>query len=119
MAHALAHPFQLVETLYTSALIQRYRREWQTVRAYTEAMLALATEHGFARHVALGTLFRGMVLAGQVVRGRIDAVYEEQTADGESGFLVVDWKTSRSPTADPCGNRGSVMAGSRLTGPGW
>jgi DNA helicase-2/ATP-dependent DNA helicase PcrA len=31
-----------------------------------------------------------------VVRGRIDAVYD----DGED-FLVVDWKTSRSHTADP------------------
>ena len=38
-----------------------------------------------------------LVLAGQVVRGRIDAVYAE--ADG--GFLLVDWKTSRSETADP------------------
>jgi DNA helicase-2/ATP-dependent DNA helicase PcrA len=37
-----------------------------------------------------------LVLAGQVVRGRIDAVY----SDGE-GFLVVDWKTNRSATADP------------------
>jgi DNA helicase-2/ATP-dependent DNA helicase PcrA len=38
-----------------------------------------------------------LVLAGQVVRGRIDAVYAE--ADG--GWLVVDWKTNRSQTADP------------------
>ena len=37
-----------------------------------------------------------LVLAGQVVRGRIDAVY----ADGD-GFLVVDWKTNRAETADP------------------
>jgi DNA helicase-2/ATP-dependent DNA helicase PcrA len=37
-----------------------------------------------------------LVLAGQVVRGRIDAVY----ADGE-GYLVVDWKTNRSASADP------------------
>ena len=37
-----------------------------------------------------------LVLAGQVVRGRIDAVY----ADG-AGFLVVDWKTNRAETADP------------------
>ncbi|MEP7089567.1 MAG: ATP-dependent DNA helicase, partial [Nocardioidaceae bacterium] len=37
-----------------------------------------------------------LVLAGQVVRGRIDAVY----ADGD-GFLVVDWKTNRARTADP------------------
>jgi DNA helicase II / ATP-dependent DNA helicase PcrA len=38
-----------------------------------------------------------LVLAGQVVRGRIDAVY----ADGPDGFLVVDWKTNRAQTADP------------------
>jgi len=36
-----------------------------------------------------------LVLAGQVVRGRIDAVYEEP-----EGFLVVDWKTNRAATAD-------------------
>lgn len=38
-----------------------------------------------------------LVLAGQVVRGRVDAVYREP--DGT--FLVVDWKTNRAPTADP------------------
>jgi DNA helicase II / ATP-dependent DNA helicase PcrA len=37
-----------------------------------------------------------LVLAGQVVRGRIDAVY----ADGD-GILLVDWKTNREQTADP------------------
>jgi DNA helicase II / ATP-dependent DNA helicase PcrA len=37
-----------------------------------------------------------LVLGGQVVRGRIDAVYETPT-----GFLVVDWKTSRRQSADP------------------
>lgn len=37
-----------------------------------------------------------LVLGGQVVRGRIDAVY---ATDG--GFLVVDWKTNQRQTADP------------------
>ena len=37
-----------------------------------------------------------LVLGGQVVRGRIDAVY----VDGD-GYLLVDWKTNRSATADP------------------
>ncbi len=37
-----------------------------------------------------------LVLGGQVVRGRIDAVYETST-----GFLVVDWKTNQRQTADP------------------
>ncbi len=37
-----------------------------------------------------------LVLGGQVVRGRIDAVYQ----DGD-GFLLVDWKTNRVQDADP------------------
>ncbi|HEU4812204.1 MAG TPA: UvrD-helicase domain-containing protein [Nocardioides sp.] len=37
-----------------------------------------------------------LVLGGQVVRGRIDAVYQEG-----SDFLLVDWKTNRAATADP------------------
>ncbi|HET6624750.1 MAG TPA: UvrD-helicase domain-containing protein [Nocardioidaceae bacterium] len=37
-----------------------------------------------------------LVLGGQVVRGRIDAVYAT-----ERGFLVVDWKTNKEQTADP------------------
>jgi predicted ATPase len=65
IAHALAHPFVLVDTLHMGAVIQRYRREWQTVQAHAEAMLTLATEHRFARFMALGTLFRGKALAGQ------------------------------------------------------
>jgi ATP-dependent DNA helicase UvrD/PcrA len=39
-----------------------------------------------------------LVLDGQVVRGRIDAVYAEPGPEG--GFLVVDWKTSRRDDAD-------------------
>lgn len=38
-----------------------------------------------------------LVLDGQVVRGRIDAVYDEPGG----GYLVVDWKTNRSASADP------------------
>ena len=38
-----------------------------------------------------------LVLDGQVVRGRIDAVYTED----DGGFLVVDWKTNQQQSADP------------------
>jgi DNA helicase-2/ATP-dependent DNA helicase PcrA len=54
---------------------------------------------GERRPVAVEPPF-ALVLAGQVVRGRIDAVYTEPV-DGQQGFLVVDWKTSRAQTADP------------------
>ena len=48
-----------------SARLHARRREWQTAQAHAEALLALATEHGFARYVALGTFFRGWALAAQ------------------------------------------------------
>ena len=38
-----------------------------------------------------------VVLQGQVVRGRIDAVFTED----DGGVLIVDWKTNRAHTADP------------------
>ncbi|MEU0270219.1 ATP-dependent DNA helicase [Nocardioides sp. NPDC006303] len=38
-----------------------------------------------------------IVLAGQVVRGRIDAVYQEP----DGSFLIVDWKTNQTQNADP------------------
>jgi DNA helicase-2/ATP-dependent DNA helicase PcrA len=41
-----------------------------------------------------------IVLAGQQVVGRIDAVFATETPDGP-GFEVVDWKTSRRVDADP------------------
>jgi DNA helicase-2/ATP-dependent DNA helicase PcrA len=41
-----------------------------------------------------------LAIAGRVVRGRIDAVYKE--GDGETAtYEIVDWKTSRTRTADP------------------
>lgn len=42
-----------------------------------------------------------LVLGGQVIRGRIDAVYADRHADGSEGFLVIDWKTNKAENADP------------------
>ncbi|MFE7562240.1 UvrD-helicase domain-containing protein [Kitasatospora sp. NPDC057500] len=46
-----------------------------------------------------------LVLAGRVVRGRIDAVYRDgddgSEIGGASRYEVVDWKTHREETADP------------------
>ena len=53
-----------------------------------------------------------LVLAGQVVRGRIDAVYAEP--DGR--WLVIDWKTSRRQTADPLQLALYRLAWAELTG---
>ncbi|MBO9521626.1 MAG: ATP-dependent helicase [Nocardioidaceae bacterium] len=67
------------------------------------AALAEAFERGpFADRVphAVEAPF-ALVLAGQVVRGRIDAVYAEPGPDGSQGWLVVDWKTGHESHADP------------------
>jgi DNA helicase-2/ATP-dependent DNA helicase PcrA len=56
-----------------------------------------------------------LVLAGQVVRGRIDAVYAEDV-EGERGFVVVDWKTNRTATADPLQLALYRLAWAELTG---
>jgi DNA helicase-2/ATP-dependent DNA helicase PcrA len=53
-----------------------------------------------------------LVLDGQVVRGRIDAVY----AEPDGGYLIVDWKTSRTLTADPLQLAIYRVAWAELTG---
>jgi DNA helicase-2/ATP-dependent DNA helicase PcrA len=56
-----------------------------------------------------------LVLAAQVVRGRIDAVYTERV-DGADGYLLVDWKTNRSANADPLQLAIYRVAWAELTG---
>ncbi|MHA5050897.1 ATP-dependent helicase [Streptomyces sp. SD15] len=41
-----------------------------------------------------------LAIAGRVVRGRIDAVYQEDDGSGPT-YEIVDWKTGRTRTADP------------------
>jgi predicted ATPase len=65
LAHALAHPYGLANTLYLSCILHNNRREWPTVQTHAEAMLALATEHGFTRYAAAGAWWRGSALAAQ------------------------------------------------------
>jgi predicted ATPase len=64
-AHALERPYSLGFTLFQSARFYFYRREWQTAQAHAEAVLALATEHGFVLYAAVGAFFRGLALAAQ------------------------------------------------------
>ena len=114
LAHALAHPFVLVDALYGSALLQRYRREWQTVQAHTEAMLALATEHGFARNVALGVLFRGMALAAQGQRAAGLAQMQQGLAAYRATGSAVGMSGHLAQLAEAYGQVGQVDEGMPL-----
>ena len=42
-----------------------------------------------------------LALGGRVIRGRIDAVYQVVRPDGSRGYDVIDWKTTRTESADP------------------
>ncbi|MEO6606573.1 MAG: UvrD-helicase domain-containing protein [Aeromicrobium sp.] len=57
-------------------------------------------EYGQRNPYAIEAPF-SIVLAGQQVIGRIDAVFATTLDDGRSGFEVVDWKTNKKATADP------------------
>jgi predicted ATPase len=65
LARELAHPYSLAYALMFAAVVSRLRREWSAVQAHAEALLALATEQGFAFWEATGTMLRGAALAAQ------------------------------------------------------
>ena len=62
-----------------------------------DAMIAAFEQGPFADRAphAVEAAFT-LVLGGQVVRGRIDAVYTD-----DDGFLLVDWKTGAVASTDP------------------
>jgi predicted ATPase len=65
LAHGLSHPFSLAHTLFFVVTVHAWRREWDVAQTHAEALLALATEMGFAQYVARGTYLRGWALAMQ------------------------------------------------------
>lgn len=59
-----------------------------------------AGPYGDRSPVAIEAPF-SLVLAGQQIVGRIDAVFRSVDPEGRDQWEVVDWKTNRSATADP------------------
>ena len=54
------------------------------------------------------------VVDGIAVRGRIDAVFEEVTPDGEAGWVVVDWKTGAPASGARAAARALQLSAYRL-----
>jgi DNA-binding winged helix-turn-helix (wHTH) protein/predicted ATPase len=63
LARELARPAALATILSWAAWLHLYRREGPWAQERAEACITLATEHGFAARVALGTIMRGWALA--------------------------------------------------------
>jgi predicted ATPase len=64
-AEALAHPHILASTLVIAAHVHQLRQEVRTTQAHAEAVITLATEHGFLFWLAEATIFVGWAQAEQ------------------------------------------------------
>jgi len=65
LAQTLAHPYSMAAALNRAAFLGQFCRESRATREWAEAAVGIATEHGFPRHAALGTLLRGWALVRQ------------------------------------------------------
>jgi DNA-binding NtrC family response regulator/predicted ATPase/class 3 adenylate cyclase len=64
-AQELRHPFSLASALFWTALLAQCCQDAPVVYERAEALMALATEHGFAQRVASGMVLCGWALAAQ------------------------------------------------------
>jgi transposase len=78
LAQELAHPYSLGLARHYAASLHHHRRETMAVQAQAEALLTLATSHGFPLWAGFGTCWRGWALAlqGQVA-ACLGAIYHD------------------------------------------
>src|SRR5262249_32916296 len=77
LAHELAHPFSLAAARGWAAFVHQFCRDVPAVYEQAEATVMLSTAQGFPQWAAIGTIFRGWVLAMQ--------------GQGEEGLAQVRW----------------------------
>ena len=65
LAEALAHPHILASALVIATHVHQLQQEVRTTQAHAEAVVTLATEHGFPFWLAEATIFVGWALAEQ------------------------------------------------------
>jgi class 3 adenylate cyclase/predicted ATPase/DNA-binding winged helix-turn-helix (wHTH) protein len=65
LAQELSHSYSLCFALHFASTLFAWRREMQLVQEKSEAVIALANEHGFARWLAGGNARRGWALVEQ------------------------------------------------------
>jgi predicted ATPase len=111
MARELQHPYSLAVALGWAAWLHQHRREWWLVQERAEAVVALATAHGFALWAAQGTVLRGWALAmqGQGAAG-IARIRQGLTAlEGTGTMLMRPYFLAL--LAEAYGKAGQVAAG--------
>jgi predicted ATPase len=89
LAYELEHPFNLMNAFTYRAGFHRRRQEFEDAEAAEERVRAIAAEHGFAQHTAVGTIFRGIrcIQHGQLEAGKA-LVHRGMTAYRATGAVV-------------------------------
>jgi predicted ATPase len=65
LAQTLAHPSSMAVALNRGAFVGQFCQESRVAREWAETAVGIATEQGFPRYAALGTVLRGWALARQ------------------------------------------------------
>jgi predicted ATPase len=115
LAHSLAHPHSLVFALAFTAVLHQYRGEATRTHEQVEAILALATDYGFAMFTAMGALLRmGGGYARATTRGNLTNA-RRLSGVGSNGscsvVAILACSTGRNMWKDRPGQRGIAFAG--------
>jgi class 3 adenylate cyclase/predicted ATPase len=113
LAQELSHPYSLAYAMQFAATVHRLRRDAQAARERAEAVLTLASEHGFPYWVAAGTFVRGWAIAEQ---GQPDEGAREMRR-GIEAWRAIGIQTFGQPyvmLAEVCGKVGEPTEGLRL-----
>ncbi|MDQ3828836.1 MAG: hypothetical protein M3361_05900, partial [Candidatus Tectomicrobia bacterium] len=116
LAQTLAHPYSLGLARHYAAQVHHRRRDASVVQAQAEALLTLATAHGFPLWAGFGTYWRGWTLAMQAQ----DAAGLAQMHQGMTAVLATGQELGRPfclvLLAEVAGQVGQAAEGLRLLG---
>ena len=92
LAQELSHPLSLALALIFAARVHQFCRDLQAAYERAEAMVALSSEQGFTQWLAMGTIWRGWVLAEQG---------QEEEGIAQMGQGLAAWRATGSEIERP------------------
>jgi predicted ATPase len=114
MAREPSHPFSLAYVLSFTVMVRQFLRDRRTVQEWTEALVTLTTEQGFAQQTLWGTMLQGWARAAQ---GQGEAGIA-QIRQGLTAWQAMGAKTGvpycLTLLAESCGANGQAAEGLRL-----
>jgi predicted ATPase len=93
LAEKLSHPLSLAEALGYAAWLHEFRREREAVQERAEALLELASKHGFPYWLTQGTILRGWAVADE---GQTTEIGVAQMCQGLLAYRTTGAEVARS-----------------------